>query len=50
MDFFKEKYDKADGVDIDLCEGIGLAMDFMTNFGVRFEDQPQGLYCHVIDI
>lgn len=47
MRFFKDKYQE--GV-FDVHDGINLITDFMTNFGMKFEDTPQGRYCHVLDI
>lgn len=34
----------------DLSDGIDVIANYMTNFGIRFEDRPQGLYCHILDI
>ena len=34
----------------DLSDGIEVITDFMTNFGMRFEPQGEGLYYHVLDI
>jgi hypothetical protein len=34
----------------DLTKGILLMEDFMTNFGMKFEDIPYEEYCHILDI
>lgn len=34
----------------DLFDGMDLIVQFMTNFGVRFEHRDYGGYCHVLDI
>ncbi|MCP4261785.1 MAG: hypothetical protein GY774_30435 [Planctomycetes bacterium] len=34
----------------DLLDGMDLIEPFMTNFGMRFELIPNGVYCHIIDI
>jgi len=47
IDYFRLKYEKGE---YNLFDGREIIEDFMTNFGVRFEDAPQGLYCHVLDI
>jgi len=47
MRFFKDKYQERI---FDVHDGISLIIDFMTNFGMKFEDIPQGGYCHVLDI
>ena len=48
MDYFKTKYEKKE---TDLSDGIDLISNYMTNFGIRFEDRPnnQG-YLYVLDI
>ncbi|MDD4984742.1 MAG: hypothetical protein WC369_08465 [Dehalococcoidales bacterium] len=47
IDFFRQKYKEKSP---ELAEGLNLVKEFMLNFGMRFEDTPQGMYCHVIDI
>jgi hypothetical protein len=47
MRFFKDKYQENA---FNVNDGIGLIIDFMTNFGVKYEDTPQGTYCHVLNI
>lgn len=47
MRFLKAKYEQHDH---DLRDGIGLVVTYMENFGMRFEDRSEGLYCHVVDI
>ncbi len=47
MSFFKEKYQNEI---FDIHTDLNLIIDFMTNFGMRFEDIPDGIYCHVLDI
>ncbi len=47
IDFFRKKYGERCP---ELVEGLNLAEEFMLNFGMRFEDTAQGLYCHVLDI
>lgn len=47
IDFFRIKYEKHDS---DLLDGLDLFAEFLGNFGMRFEDRPEGLYCHVLDI
>lgn len=48
MDYFETKYENNE---TDLSDGINLISDYMTNFGVKFEDRPnnQG-YVYVLDI
>ena len=47
IEFIRTKYSNNE---FDLIEGLPLIRDFMTNFGVKFEDVPGGEYCHVLDI
>lgn len=47
IDFFRSKYLKDE---IDLLSGINLMEDFLTNFGMRFEDRESGEDCCVLDI
>jgi len=47
IDFFRKKYGEKRP---ELGEGLNLVKEFMLNFGMRFEDTPEGLYCHVLDI
>lgn len=45
--FFRERFERNE---FDLHDGQDLLIRFMTNFGFRFEETPQGPYCYVIDI
>lgn len=47
IEFYREKYRNKE---VDLFDGIELIDQFMTNFGMKFEDVDGGLYCHVLDI
>jgi hypothetical protein len=47
MGLFKIKYQEQI---YDIHDDLNLIIDFMTNFGMKFEDTPQGIYCHVLDI
>lgn len=47
IDFFRAKHESTDP---DLLDGLDLMDSFMANFGMKFEDRPEGLYCHVLDI
>ena len=47
VDFLKTKYEEGD---TDLVDGLIYLKNFMKKFGIEFEDKPEGLYCHVIDI
>lgn len=47
IDFYRSKYLKDE---FDLISGIDLMEDFLTNFGMRFEDREVGEYCYVLDI
>ncbi len=47
IDFFRKKYGEKSP---ELVEGLNLVKEFILNFGMRFEDTAQGLYCHVLDI
>lgn len=47
MDFFKQKYESGS---VDLEDGLQLITDYMTNFGLKFEDRPKGGYVYVLDI
>lgn len=47
MDYFKTKYKTQN---YDLNDGIGLMEEYLTNFGVRFEDRPEGGWMQVLDI
>lgn len=47
IDFYRSKYLKNE---FDLISGIDLMEDFLTNFGMRFEDRKDGEYCYVLDI
>lgn len=48
IDFFRKLYCDRDFKSINL--GKQLMVDFMTNFGMRFEDDGYGEYCYVLDI
>jgi len=45
--YFKMKHEHDE---CNLNDGLDLIAEFMTNFGMRFEDTPQGMYTHVLDI
>jgi len=47
INFYRKKFD---GGSTDLSDGIELIAGFIENFGIRFEDCTEGLYCHVINI
>ncbi|MBN8582435.1 MAG: hypothetical protein J0L96_17345 [Anaerolineae bacterium] len=48
MDYLKEKYENKE---TDLHDGIGLMSNYLTNFGVKFEDRPGNMgYIYVLDI
>lgn len=47
INFYRSKYLKDE---FDLISGIDLMEDFLTNFGMRFEDREAEEYCHVLDI
>jgi len=47
MDYFKRKYESQDD---DLIDGIGIIEEYLTNFGVRFEDHLEGGWIEVLDI
>jgi len=47
IDFYRSKYLKNE---FDLISGIDLMEDFLTNFGMRFEDREVGEHCYVLDI
>ena len=47
IDYFREKYKNCE---IDLTDGIPLIEMFICNFGIKFEDIPEGIYCNVLDI
>lgn len=47
INFLKSKYEENS---IDLFNGLKLIEDFLTNFGIKFECVPEGIYCHVEDI
>lgn len=47
IEFFRSKYENNN---FDLFDGKLLIEDFMKNFGMKFEDTSNGLYCHVLDI
>jgi hypothetical protein len=48
MDYFKKKYKKGE---TDLHDGIDQISNYLTNFGLRFEERPNNkLYAYVLDI
>jgi hypothetical protein len=47
IDFFRHKYHKDDP---NLEDGVEIMEDYMTNFGMRFEDTPEGIYCDVLSL
>jgi hypothetical protein len=48
MDYFKTKYENNE---TDLSDGINLMSNYLTNFGVKFEDRPGNQrYIYVLDI
>lgn len=47
IDFYRSKYLKDD---FDLISGVDLMDDFLTNFGMKFEDIEGGENCYVLDI
>lgn len=47
IDFFRLKFDENNP---DLLDGDYIISNFMENFGMRFEDTKEGLYCHVLNI
>lgn len=47
IDFYRKRFELGDS---NLIDGYELIKGFMENFGMRFEDTPQGLYCHVLNI
>lgn len=49
MDYLKDS-DERGIVDLDRKIGVKLLADFISNFGLLFEDLPSGPYLHVLDI
>ncbi|MDD5431651.1 MAG: hypothetical protein PHO70_01515 [Candidatus Omnitrophica bacterium] len=47
LNYYRKKFNENN---TDLSDGVNLMICFMENFGIRFEDTTQGIYCHVIDI
>jgi len=47
IEFYRKKFESNDP---NLFDGYELIKGFMENFGMRFEDTPHGLYCHVLNI
>lgn len=47
MNFFKVKYQEQV---YDISDGFDLIVEFMTNFGMKFKNIPEGTYCEVLDI
>lgn len=47
MDYFKSKYDQ---IDNNLMNGIPYISNYLKNFGMQFEEIPEGGYFRVIDI
>ena len=44
LQYFREKYKKND---LNVEDGIEVMENYVLNFGIRFEDRSEGLYCHV---
>lgn len=44
IQYFREKYKKND---LNLIDGAEIMENYLLNFGIRFENQSEGLYCHV---
>jgi len=47
MDFLKESYEEGN---YDIRNGIEIISQYLTNFGVKFEDKSEGGYIWVLDI
>lgn len=47
IDFFRHKYQQDD---FNLEDGIEIMENYMTNFGMRFKDTPEGVYCEVLNL
>lgn len=47
MNYFSKIYEDKS---VDLTDGMDLIIEFMTNFGIKFEQRESGPYCHVLDI
>lgn len=47
IEYFRNKYSSND---LDLSDRLHLMENFMTNFGIRFKDGPNGLICQTLDI
>jgi hypothetical protein len=47
MEYFLRKFEERAAK---LEDGTDVIVDFMTNFGVKFEHRDYGGYCHVLDI
>lgn len=47
MNFFNGKHQERA---YDVNDGFDLMVEFMTNFGMKFKDLPEGIYCEVLDI
>ena len=47
MDYFKRKYEERS---TDLMDGLNFIAEYFTNYGIRFEDHPEGNYVRVLDI
>lgn len=47
MNFFKVKYQEQA---YDINDGFDLIIEFMTNFGMKFKNVPEGTWCQVLDI
>lgn len=45
INYFRQKYEAND---LSLEDGVEIMQDFMDNFGMRFKDTPEGLYCSVL--
>jgi hypothetical protein len=47
MNFLKDKYQEQV---YDINDGFELIVEFMTNFGMKFKNIPEGTWCQVLDI
>ena len=47
MEYFNDKFKQKNK---DLNDGVNIMTQYMTNFGIKFEDRPPGLYYHIFDI
>lgn len=47
MNFLNDKYQEQV---YDINDGLDLIVEFMTNFGMKFKNVPEGTWCHVLEI